>query len=622
MEFLLGCNYWASNAGTEMWREWNEDAVRADFEILYANGVRCLRVFPNWRDFQPVCPLYDIVGRIREYRQNEHDLPQNPYYLDETMLGRFERFCDIAEEYGMKLIVGLLTGWMSGRLFIPPALYGKNLYTDSTALVFEQKFIEGFLKRLKHESAIFAWNLGNECNCMSEAENREAAQGWTMLISNAIRANDQTRPVISGMHTLSVEGKWRIADQAASTDILTTHPYPYFVEHCSLDKIASMRTLLHASCETKYYSELGGKPCLVEELGTLGPSVCSDKTAADFMRVNLFSNWANGAAGVLWWCANEQIMLETPPYCWNMCETELGMIDKYRKPKPVLLEMKKFGEWLSQLDFELPKAKIDAVCIVTEGQDQWGTAYMTFMLAKQAKLNIEFAYSGGDIPESDIYILPSVNSIHIMPSYKMRELKKRVFEGATLYISNDDSIISEFSELVGAEISDSQTKPERGTFEIDGEALFYSRNRVFSLTSGRATVLCCDENSNPLITKAQFGKGTVFYVNFPVETCLLNESEAYSSNQYMIYKSIFSKKISEHIVNSNSPSLGITEHFCGGKVYAVIINYSENEVEMNLEINSEYSLQRVIRGNAEKIKPFDAAVLEFEQCEKSVGSGA
>ena len=122
-EFMIGCNYWASNAGIEMWRNWDENSIRSDFEILSKNGVEYLRVFPVWRDFQPVCPLYDGLGKMREYRINEDKIPENKYYLDENMLKRFEKFCDIAEEFNLKLIVGIITGWMSGRLFIPPAVY-------------------------------------------------------------------------------------------------------------------------------------------------------------------------------------------------------------------------------------------------------------------------------------------------------------------------------------------------------------------------------------------------------------------------------------------------------------------------------------------------------------------
>ena len=65
-EFMLGCNYWASNAGTEMWLQWSEQTVDEDFEKLSKYGIKYLRVFPNWRDFQPVHPVYDSGRNIRD----------------------------------------------------------------------------------------------------------------------------------------------------------------------------------------------------------------------------------------------------------------------------------------------------------------------------------------------------------------------------------------------------------------------------------------------------------------------------------------------------------------------------------------------------------------------------
>lgn len=613
-EFLLGCNYWASNAGTEMWRNWDEDAIRNDFEILSRNGVKHLRVFPVWRDFQPVSPLFDSCVKIREYRVHEDKIPENKYYLDEAMLGKFERFCDIAEEFHLKLIVGIITGWMSGRLFIPPAVYGKNLYTDPTALMFELKFIEGFVQKMKNKVAICAWDLGNECNCMSEANSYELAEVWTGMISNAIKANDSVRPVISGMHSLSIEGIWRISGQAAYTDILTTHPYPYFVPHCSKDNFASMRTLLHATCETKYYSDISGKPCMVEELGNLGPMMCDDEMAGNFIKLNMFSNWANGANGLLWWCSSDQIMLETPPYCWNMCELELGLLDRNKKEKTTLKEIKKFSEWINSLDFILPEARKDAVCIVTDGQDQWGVAYMSYLLAKQAKLNLKFAYGTQDIPMSDVYMLPSVNSVRMMPSYQFNELKRRVYEGATLYISNNTSVISEFKELTGVIINDSNTTYDAGEFVLNDKKLIYSRNRIYTISEQTAQVICCDENGIPLITVCEYGKGKVYYVNFPVETMLLDMPNAHKTDLFEIYRVVFAKKIDSHIADSDCKYIGITEHIeDANNAYIVLINYSDKIVDVNLKVKSEYNISKVIRGDIESMAPFETTIIKVSR---------
>lgn len=614
MDFMLGCNYWSSNAGTEMWRKWDETKIREDFEILSANGVKYLRVFPNWRDFQPVSPLFDYGMKLKEYRVNEHKLPDNKYFLDNVMLERFERLCELSEEFDFKLIVGLLTGWMSGRLFVPPALYGKNLYTDSTALMFELKFIEGFVQRLKKYPAIYAWNLGNECNCMSEADSYETSEVWTGIICNAIRANDSSRPIISGMHGLSPDGNWRIDGQAAYTDMLTIHPYPYFVEHCTKDTFSSMRTLLHATCQAKYYADLADRPCLVEEIGNLGPMMCDNEMAANFLKVNMFSNWAHGASGVLWWCANEQIMLEEPPYCWNMCETELGMIDRYKKEKPVLLEMKQFSDWLSQLDFTLPKANEDAVCILSEGQDHWGIAYMSYILAKQAKVNLKFAYAKQEIPQSDIYLLPSVSSLHMMNSLKFNELKKRIYDGAVLYISVADTVISDFESLTGVHIKDSKTTSDSGSFEFRGKTLSYARDRRYIVSANGSKVMCSDEQGIPLITSYNYGKGTVYYVNFPVESMLLTTENVQETAQYEIYREIFKEKINNHIADSACPYIGITQHDVSeSSSYIVMINYSDKQAYPNLIIKKGYSVECVIKGSLEKIDAFETTIIKVKK---------
>ena len=44
MEFMLGCNYWASHAGIDMWKNWDEDVVRRDLKLLSENGINILDI--------------------------------------------------------------------------------------------------------------------------------------------------------------------------------------------------------------------------------------------------------------------------------------------------------------------------------------------------------------------------------------------------------------------------------------------------------------------------------------------------------------------------------------------------------------------------------------------------
>ncbi len=621
-DFILGCNYWASHAGTDMWRNWQKQIIENDLKILKANNIEYLRIFPNWRDFQPVVPFYSSKGSFYEYRLEGEIIPNNAYFLDENILNRFAEFCDIAEANGLKLIVGLITGWMSGRLFIPPALYGKNIFTDSSAQMLQLKFVRGFVENMKDKKSIFAWDLGNECNVMSETESREAAYVWSAMISNAVKAIDQTRPIISGMHTLSIwepgeKNAWSIADQAETTDILTTHPYPFWVKHCSKDKISSIRTLLHATAETKYYSDIGGKNCLVEEIGTMGPMICDDETAAGFMRVNLYSNWANGATGLMWWCANDQSALKFPPYSWSMCERELGMLDANLTPKPMLEEMRIFADFKNSLDFELPPLKIDAVCILTKEQDHWGVAYAAYILAKQAGLNISFSYCDAPIPDSELYLMPSIEGTLVMPKERYDELKAKIHDGAKLYISIDNAFLTEFSKLTGVIVQDSEDMDKSEKIILDKKSLEIKRKRRYHIIPENAEVLYYDDSGIPALTKNNYGNGEVFYANFPLESYLINKENAFADNYYRIYKKFGADILKEKILNINNPFVGVTEHFADGRIFVVIINYSGEKQGIELSIAQNYIIKKIYSSglleinSIKDIEPYQAFILKI-----------
>lgn len=510
------------------------------------------------------------------------------------------------------LIVGLLTGWMSGRLYIPSALYEKNVYTDPVALYFEQLFVKGFVLRMKNEPAIYAWDLGNECNCMDEAKNRVEASNWTAAIVHAIRAYDPQRPIVSGMHSLELEGVWNIQDQGEWTDILTTHPYPFWVEHCQFDKLTDYRTLLHATAQTKYYASVSHKPCLVEEIGSMGPMIASDNRAAGFLKANLWSNWAHGSPGVLWWCANEQAHLDAAPYDWKMFERELGMLNAQREPKPVLLAMKEFAGQMQKLNLDLPQAKRDAVCILSHGQDHWGIAYMSFLLAKQAGITLDFAYSGQELPDSPVYFLPSVRG-EVMNKRPYEKLKQKVRDGAVLYISMNDGAFSEFEAFTGLQVEDARRAPLQGTFDWNGQVLPYRKTYQAMFNPTRAEVLAAQEDGNPLFTVASYGKGRVYFLNFPLEEMMLTQENAFKMGFHTLYGKVMEDEtLPQKAIRRENPLVGLTIHPGETEDYAILVNYSDQPQAAQLDVDSTYYPSvTALYGNAEQLEPFGAAVFKL-----------
>ena len=590
--YLTGCNYWASHAGPEMWVNWDETIVREDLRKLSAQNLHTLRVFPNWRDFQPLTPHKGQKGKHLGYLEN----PQNPYYLDETMLTRFGAFLDLCHEFGHKCIVGLLTGWMSGRLFAPTALLDKNLFTDPTALLFEQRFVRGMVTGFKDHPAVYAWDLGNECNCLSACDDRDTAANWTSLMANTIRAADPTKPVVSGMHGLTADGIWAIKDQGEYCDILTTHPYARWCNHTYHDKALSFRTTMHATCETKLYRDLGGKPCMMEEIGTMGPMMCSNEAAASFIRLNLLSGWANGSEGLLWWCANEQTNLRTSPFAENMIERELGLFDKTGSPKPVVAELRRFVRFLQNVP-ELPKAKEDAVCILTHDQDQWGVAYMTWCLAKQAGMTLRFVWCEDPLPDAKLYMMPSVSGIDVISLSQYEALQEKVRRGATLYISNDDGVLSGFEALTGMQVADSGIYEDRRTVTVDGKEIPFTRKVRYELQPTTAKVLYRDSEGDAAVSKHCLGEGIVYYVNFPLEAMLLPLHEAFDGAYHKIYSNLFD-------LSKKDPHLAVTVHPTSqGEEYRVYVNHSAVTTQIVLPEGS-----RILYGSA-AIAPFDGCVI-------------
>jgi hypothetical protein len=610
--FVVGCNYWASHAGTLMWRDWQPDVVEADLRRLAAQGVQVLRVFPLWPDFQPLDPLYSAHARFVEVRHGEAPLPR-PDGLSETMLDRFAAFCDLLQAHGLTCIVGLLTGWMSGRLHVPALLAGRNVITDPEALRWERRFVHGFVTRFKAHPAILGWDLGNECNCMGGAD-RHAAYAWTAYIADAIRVADPSRPVVSGMHSLSPTGAWTMADQGELTDLLTTHPYPPFTPHCDNDPINTLRSLLHGTAESRLYADLGGKPCLCQETGTLGNMIASEAVAGDFMRSALFSLWAHDCHGLLWWCANDQTNLAHAPYDWCAVERELGLLRTDGTPKPALLELAAFRRFLDGLPFAtLPPHRREAVCLLSRSQDTWGVAYATFILAKQAGFDVEFQYHDQPLREAALYLLPSINGLEILDRRLLLALLERVEAGATLYCSLDNALPSHFAQMTGLEPHTRERRRAPGTFTWEGDTFTLPSEFRLALHPLRAEVLAAEPDGNPAFTVAPLGRGRVFFCSLPVEIGLTRQPGVFHAPDaapwWRVYRRVAGEVLAARAARPAHPHVVLTEHdLAPDRRLVVAMNLSPAPVADGVALADGWRLADTFRGTPAALPANDAAV--------------
>jgi len=630
--FVVGCNYWASHAGTNMWRDWRPEVVEADLKQISESGMQVIRVFPLWPDFQPIYQFYSSEGSLKEIRFKDGPLPGSGPGKDgvsEEALAHFKQFADLAQKYNVKLVVGLVTGWMSGQLFVPPALEGKDILTDPTSIMWQIKLVRNMVHEFKNHPAVLAWDLGNECNVMGEVPNYQAAYVWSASVTNAIKAEDLTHPVISGMSGLTSESKakWRIQDQAELTDLLTTHPYPFWTKYGNQDPSNTIRTIILSAAETRFYGDIGGKPCLVEETGIMGPLEANDKVKASFLRSLLFNNWANDCHGLLWWCAYDQNQLEHTPYEWYAVERDLGLFRNDRSPKPMVAELTNFRKFIDNLPFEsLPKQKKEAVCILTDGQDQWGVAYSAYILAKQAGFDIEFQNGSQPIKDASIYMLPSIKGLTLINRKDWLAILDKVKEGAILYVSFDEGFLSHFIDAAGIDVVTSQTRNKpAGFISNNGSIKPFSLNasRKLNITPTTASVLAHEEDGNPIFTVNSYGKGKIYFLGFPLEMDVTLKNGAFTENPaeyWKIYQTIAADVIKQsRTVIKNDPYVGITEHdLSPTQKVVILVNFSPLNRIVALNINSEWTVGKALYGSlplksSVTILANDACVLQLNK---------
>ena len=575
--FFVGCNYWGSQAGVHMWRaqDWNEKEVEKDIAALADSGVEVMRVFPTWPEFQPIVVNLRAGGTFGGYLDEATEKPLKGYAgLDDAALARFRFFCDTAGRHNVKLMVSLVTGWMSGRLFIPRALEGKNLITDPEAIMLETRFVREFVRAMKDHPAIVAWDLGNECNNMGFTDTPAQAWVWLNSISSAIRAEDPSRLVISGMHGIKSDfcATWNMQAQGELLDMLTPHPYPApWRVDANRGPFNGFRNALHQVGLCLFYEGVGRKRAFPQEVGSFGPTITPDETAAAGYRQQMFASWQHGLAGFLWWCAFRQTNLAYPPFELNAMERELGMLspDGNRTPFPQAKALKAFKAFKDSLPFRtLPPRKVDAVCILSEHEDFWQTSFGALMLAKQAGFDLTFvgAETTAEWPEARLYILPSGKD---WETYTHSAWKRAVAcaeeKGATLLVSRGGSAGYSGWERVSGQRTQMYREAREIDFTFDGRKLHGVDDFTTLIELSRGETLAADRTGNPVVTSAPLGKGRVIAVNFAlanlVMTKLRNTVEGDFSNElWRIYAYAAKEAGVVRRVRRADAGLVVTEH--------------------------------------------------------------
>ncbi len=621
-KFYIGANYWASHNSINMWADWNGEVVEEDLKKLSSYGVKTLRMFLTWDVFQPIRAIMANMV-VYEYRMmpGEKPLPDTEAGragVSEEACGHFKEFCDLADKYGIKLIVGLITGHMSFRAYYPEALVGKNALNDPISIKWEVKLVKYIVKRFKNEPAIIAWDLGNECSGLGPVT-AEEAYNWTQIISSAIRESDTEHPVVSGFADCPLEPTkpFNIKDTAEIVDITTTHPYQIF-SPTYIDPLNKMRAEIAPAVRATILETMGNKPCFVEEVGSIGYTNNSEKTEAEFLKTMLWSTWAQGNRGCFWWCAFDQGQFDYAPYDWNNFGSDYGLFRADGSAKPVADVTKSFADFLDGFEYaELPKHTEEAVCIVPrEVGDPLKLFYSVFILAKQANLDLHFTHAEEKLPDAKLYILPSIYSGKPIFLHRLNELLEKVKNGATLYFSLGDTLFRRIPELTGLTIA-SRERGQIEKIELDGNIYNFGGFKYnIETVADSCEVLARTEDGRPVFVKNKYGKGNIYFLSFALEWQISDRAGIFKSEDCTPYYKFYEKFAAEldtRAVKSLNPCVLTTEHIISeNKRVVIAINYADADKKFDFDLRGDWKVTRKLYGS-EDITAHDAFIFEVEK---------
>lgn len=339
----------------------------------------------------------------------------------------------------------------------------------------------------------------------------------------------------------------------------------------------------------------------------------NQKTVADFARVSLLSGWANGAKGYFWWCGHDQLHIKTPPNSWSMTENELGILQNDYKPKEVAYVLKNVSKAIEKMPFgDLPERVTDSVIVIPNNWYNLGNVILTcYTLAKQAGLDPLISFHDHDIPDSKLYIVPSLMGWGPLTINSLERLMKKAENGATVYFSDGNGLLPCCEKYLGLESkgmieTNTTIKTDFGDYTLPIK--FGTKYLMHSIG---AEVLAQDKDGTVIFSRYKYGKGFVFFLNSSFESDISNVSEVVNNlPYYKLYQTIAKEVLKKKEIKSNDSNIAITCHpLTATKFIVVAINYKNKELPADISFGNNTEV-KLLYGNDKYIKPCDANIYE------------
>ena len=618
-KFILGVNYWPRKTNIRMWRDWDENAIKEDLELMKSLGIRAVRFFIKNEDFAD---------------ENANVFPH--------AVEKLRKFLDLLRKYNIMGFATLIVGHMSGKNWEIPWARPNEIYT-SHGIEKSMKFIETIVREFSDHPAATGWILSNELSLVKRAEKREEALAF-------LRAFSQT---VSRIAKRSVVSSGDLPDSYMQ-ETPNVSPYVDYVgPHLYLYDTDPVRHGYRYGAMIELYLNDRQVPVILEEFG-FSTYQYSEESQARFINEILYTALANRASGAFIWCFSDFIHESDPPYEWRPLELGFGIVRKDGSLKPAAEVVKRFASELEILEkFRIntiynrnPTVSVIApFYLFSDYEFVWYKHAIGFWRAIEPVIMSYILLSSSSIDSSIVYEplikRPSVvedKKMFLMPSTIValsstwRRLLELANDGIAIYISllkgfGEFRALHEAATHLWVELMGVENMLEAGSHGIK---YFGSTSIVFvkdfelirkgekidlqiptpvytyKVREVDAEVIAVDSNGNPVLFKAVRGKGHVYTLTLPIELIQgVSETMDWSGKIQLLFKSIALDTKIDIIYESSSPEVEVKPFYGDKKGDLVIaINHGDSK---KVVISSKKQIN-----NAAKVAG-DANLIEFSK---------
>ena len=544
--FICGVNYLPSKDWHFALKTQDLSLFERDFKALHELGVVTIRFFPLWPLLQP-----------------EAD------QLDPEMLLKLGKILDLADKYGLSVQLAPITGWMSGGSFLPEWARG-DLFRDPEIVKGEEFLMREIAGYLKNHPALQAYDFGNELNVFAEmgifTYTPAETDLWMQQINKAIRQVDDQVLLTNGIGTgYPPEFDTRLITR--HVDFLSPHSYPYINRTCRLDPTIGLRTTYSGNYSV-CWAQMEGKPTMLQEIGESDKGVPVN-IQIDFLRISLLSNWADGAAGYLWWGSHdidydftfpeESIYLpfsfshKLSNYKIGYTDSNMGLLTTDNTTKKSGIAFQECAGLIKQLGTGW-KDQLPVCYLVIPDSADFNPSIVKFInpyvLLKQNHVDVKMIRESQTVPGDASAILVCDFQLSKMGK---KNIGNYLVNGGTVYQSNFNDF-SDSIQFTGS--SDSLANPWIWTTSMignkpNGEYINTPAMKIREIRTGKGvrniTRLLSGEESpfqwdfgKPFYCKSSIGEGWYFFLPANLESALINTYNPWEKDEsYIFYSCLF-----------------------------------------------------------------------------------